>query len=53
MPILLSHMKNPNIGMSVQIIIVSLIGDTFLLTKNKFEPYFEESLILLESAAKV
>ncbi|CAI2382880.1 unnamed protein product [Moneuplotes crassus] len=52
MPILLSHMKNPNIGMSVQVIIVSLIGDTFLLTKNQFEPYFEESLIILESAAK-
>ena len=52
MPILLSHLKDSSIGASVQIIIVSLIGDTFLLTKDDFGPYLEESLNILEDASK-
>mmetsp|Transcript_16607 Transcript_16607/g.14501 ORF Transcript_16607/g.14501 Transcript_16607/m.14501 type:complete len:271 (-) Transcript_16607:29-841(-) len=53
MPILLDHLKNPDSDASAQIIIISLIGDTFLLTKDKFTPFFEESLNLLEGAAKM
>ena len=53
MPILLEHLKASDTEKSVKVIIISLIGDTFLLTKDRFSDFFEESLNLLESAAKV
>ena len=53
MPILLNLLKDNNTERSVKIIIVSLIGDTFLLTKSKFYPYLEDSLHILESAAEL
>lgn len=51
MPILLSHLKDVNIDRSVKVIIISLIGDTFLLTKSRFAEFMEESLSLLEEAS--
>lgn len=53
MPILLKHLSNSRTEVSVQIIIISLIGDTFLLTKDKFKPFLDESLSILEEAAKM
>ena len=51
MPILLGHLKDEQTEKSVKIIIISLIGDTFLFAKHKFEPFLEESLNILETAA--
>ncbi len=51
MPILLDHLKNENIDRRVKVIIITVIGDTFLMTKNKFKIFLEESLAILESAA--
>lgn len=51
MPILLGHLKDEQTEKSVKIIIISLIGDTFLFAKDKFEPFLEESLNILETAA--
>lgn len=53
MPILLDYLKDEMTEKTVKTIIISLIGDTFLLTKSYFIDYLEESLSLLESAAKV
>lgn len=51
MPILLDHLKDTNTDRSAKVIIISLIGDTFLLTKEKFVPFLEQSLEILDSAA--
>lgn len=51
MPILLELLKDPGTERSVKIIIISLIGDTFLQTGCEFEEFFKESLELLEGAS--
>lgn len=52
-PLLLGHLKDKDTDKYAKIIIITLIGDTFLLTKEKFEEFLEESLEVLESAAHV
>lgn len=52
MPLLLEHLKSPTTDASAQIIIISLIGDTFLLTKAKFRKFLTDSLSLLEGASQ-
>ena len=53
MPILLDLLKDKSADKSIKIIVISLIGDTFLYTKKSFQPYLEESLQILESAAQI
>lgn len=53
MPILLGHLKDSEIEKSAKIIIITVIGDTFLITKNEFHEFFEDTLSILESAAKL
>lgn len=53
MPILLDLLKDKNADKSIKIIVISLIGDTFLYTKSQFKPFLEESLQILESATLV
>lgn len=52
MPKLLKHLKDEQTEKSAKIIIIALIGDTFLLAKKEFEPLLEETLTILESAAQ-
>lgn len=52
MPLLLEHLKSPETDASAQIIIISLIGDTFLLTKARFRKFLADSLSILEGASQ-
>lgn len=51
MPKLINILKDNDTERSVKVIVVSLIGDTFLLTKSEFKEFMEDSLWILESAA--
>ena len=53
MPILLELLKDKNVDRSIKIIVISLIGDTFLYTKSEFQPFFEETMQILESACMI
>jgi hypothetical protein len=51
MPLLLNHLRDPETDSSAQIIIIALIGDTFLLTKTRFKAFLADSLSILEGAS--
>lgn len=53
MPILLNHLKSGETDRMAKITIITVIGDTFLATKENYTKFLEDTLSLFEGAAEM
>lgn len=51
-PLLLQIMTNPKLQREAKLGAVTAIGDTYLMTKDQFAPFLDETLNLFSSAAE-
>ena len=52
-PILLDYLRDPTLDRNAKIVIITVIGDTFLYTKDRYGKFIEETLSILEGACNL